>query len=173
MLAVSCAASRSRTQSAEQTAVSQCIETACVAEGRNWAAQEQFVGEEIVETFETVPAGAVAVEVPLMALDSLPEGARFGARDGRVEVVAVRRGGKLRVEARSDSVARAVVRRVRSAATQHSDSAWARAAESRVAESASRESSAAEVTARRRPVGAWWLVVGFVLCAAFLIRWRK
>ena len=171
--AVSCAASRSCTQSTAETVAEQRIETEYVAEEYHRAAQEQFACEETVSTFEPVPAETVAVEVPLAALDSLPEGARFGARDGRTEVVAMRRGDRLVVEAHSDSMVRTVVRTARSEELRHSDSTVARTAENRVAGSFRSQSSTVEHAARSRPGGHWWLAIGVVLGAALLVRFRK
>ena len=171
--AVSCAASRSCTQSTAETVAEQRIEIEYVAEKYHRAEQEQFAREETVSTFEAVPAETVAVEVPLAALDSLPEGARFGACDGRTEVVAMRRGNKLVVEARSDSMARAVVRTIRSEKLRHSDSTVARAVGNRAGSSFRGQSSTVEHAARSRPGGHWWLAIGVVLGAALLVRFRK
>lgn len=171
--AVSCAASRSRTQSTAETVAEQRIENEYVAEKYHRAEQEQFAREESVSTFEAVPAERVVVEVPLAALDSLPEGARFGARDGRTEVVAMRRGDRLVVEARSDSMARAVVRTAHSEELRHSDSTVARTAENRAGSSFRSQSSTVEHAARSRLGGYWWLAIGVVLGAALLVRFRK
>lgn len=171
--AVSCAASRSRTQSTAETVAEQRIETEYVAGTYGRTKQELSAYEETVSTFEPVPAEKVAVEVPLAALDSLPEGARFGARDGRTEVVAMRRGDRLVVEARSDSMARAVVRTIRSEKLRHSDSMVAMVVENRAGSSFRGQSSTVEHAARSRPGGHWWLAIGVVLGAALLVRFRK
>ena len=171
--AVSCAASRSCTQSTAETVAEQRIENEYVAGTYDRTKQELSAYEETVSTFEPVPAERVAVEVPLAALDSLPEGARFGARDGRTEVVAMRRGDKLVVEARSDSMARAVVRTARSEELRHSDSTVARVVENRADSSFRGQSSTVEHAARSRPGGHWWLAIGLVLGIVLLVGFRK
>lgn len=171
--AVSCAASRSRTQSTEKTVAEQYVENEYVTEAYNRVEQKLFVREESVSAFEAVPAETVAMKVPLAALDSLPEGARFGARNGRMEVAAVRRGDQLVVEARSDSIARAVVWTTRCEELRYSDSTLARVAESQAAGTHRCESSTVERTARSRPGGHWWLAAGLVLGAALFVRFEK
>jgi len=174
LLAVSCAASRNRTHSAaEQTVASQKVENLRTEEKNGRTTFGSLVREETVSMFEAVPAQAVAVEVPLAALDSLPEEARFGARNGRTEVIAIRRGDKLMVEARSDSLARAAVRTTRCEVLQHGDSVFSKVAETRIADSLCRESFTEETSARNRPAGLWWLAAGFVLCAVLFIRRRR
>ncbi len=57
-----------------------------------------------------VAGGCAEVVVPLRRLDSLPDGARFAAREDRTTVEALRRGDELVVTARSDSAMRRTVR---------------------------------------------------------------
>lgn len=176
VLSVSCAASRSRTQSLqERTSVSQRTEVQVSTEHAAHAVSERSFREECVVAQESVPGGRAVVAVPLAALDSLPEGAGFGAREGRTAVAVRRLGDELVVEARSDSVARRVMRTKRFEVRTDRDSSDRRTFESAVsAADTLRSDSRAETDAsRRRCAGWWWFAAGFVVCAVLLVRLRR
>ena len=70
--AVSCAASRSSSQSsAERSAVSRRIEFGQAAEEHGRTVYEETLREEVVTTCAYVPAESVAAEVALAVLDSM------------------------------------------------------------------------------------------------------
>lgn len=152
------------------------VETGCDVRMGGRATRDRFVCEETEILFETVPAGSVAVEVSLASLDSLPEGARFGARDGRVELAVVRRGDRLSFEARSDSLARQTVRSSRTEAVRRSDTVSVRTAAQRTVavDSLRCDSAVVEtVTVPCRSSGRWWFLAGVVLCLLFFVRLRR
>ena len=133
-------------------------------------------GEEVVTTCAYVPAESVAAEVPLTALDSLPEGARFVVREGRLELSAERQGDKLLLGARSDSLARRTEHRSRSVAVRHCDTVRRCTAQHGVvAADTLRSSSAVAEAERSRPRGGgWWrFAAGFGLCVVLLALLRR
>ncbi|MDE6876900.1 MAG: hypothetical protein K2P00_03655, partial [Alistipes sp.] len=113
--------------------------------------------------------------VPLAALQELPEGARFVARQGPLAVETRRRGDTLVVTARSDSLPRKVVRTVRTEIRRQRDSAATRCSEYRTqtADSIRRESRTETVAAPARSCGRWWFVAGAVCCAAVFAGIRR
>lgn len=78
------------------------------AMSQEWA--EAMMYESCVETYDTLAAGQAVLAVPLADVGALPPGAGFGCRDGRLSLAVRCRGDTLVVEARSDSVPRAVMR---------------------------------------------------------------
>lgn len=116
-LFVACAASRSRSQHDFQARHSAVVaermqETlrsdTLAAQWRERAAVA--VSESRIETCDTVAAARAVLVVPLAGVQALPPGAGFAVREGRLSVSAQRRGDTLVVEARSDSMLRAVTR---------------------------------------------------------------
>ena len=120
-------------------------------------------------------AREVAAAVPLAALQELPEGARFVARQGPLAVETRRRGDTLVVTARSDSLPRKVVRTIRTEIRRQRDSAATRCSEYRTqrADSIRRESRTETVAAPARSCGRWWFVAGAVCCAAVFAGIRR
>lgn len=116
-LFVACAASRSRAQHDFQERHSAVVaermqETlrsdTLAAQWRERAAVA--VSESRIETCDTVAAARAVLVVPLAGVQALPPGAGFAVREGRLSVSAQRQGDTLVVEARSDSMLRAVTR---------------------------------------------------------------
>ena len=175
--AVSCAASWSSSQSsAERSAVSRRIEFGQAAEEHGRTVYEETLREEVVTTCAYVPAESVAAEVALAVLDSLPEGARFVVREGRLELSAERRGDKLLLGARSDSLARRTEHRSRTVAVRHCDTVRRCTAQHGVvAADTLRSSSAVAEAERSRPRGGgWWrFAAGFGLCVVLLALLRR
>lgn len=175
--AVSCAASRSSVRSSsERSFVSRCVETDCLTRVCDRATWEAVVRQETETFFEPVPAASVAMEVPLSAFDSLPEGVRFAVHEGRLELSAERRGDRLVLGARSDSLARKTLRSSRTETVRRSDTVTVRTTEHRsvAVDSLCCASAVAETAAApSRFAGRWWFVAGFVLCALFSVRLRR
>lgn len=167
--AVSCSVSRGgiRTEQ-QQAAVSQRAEDVRSAAASSHVAGERFVCEETAAVFETVPAGYAATAVPLAALPSLPEGARFAARQGSLAVEARRCGDTLVIAARSDSLPRRVVRAVRTEIRRHCDSAAVRFSERRTAAADNiRQECRAETVPPPSRGGRWgYFLAGIAVCAA-------
>lgn len=172
--AVSCAASRSNARTAHR-AVSQRSEELRSSAASSYRAGEEALREEIIVDSEPVPAREVAAAVPLAALQELPEGARFVARQGSLAVAAQRRGDTLVVTARSDSLPRKAVRTVRTEIRRQRDSSATRCSEYRAqtADSIRQESRTETVAAPARSCGRWWFVVGAVCCAAVFAGIRR
>lgn len=116
-LFVACAASRSRSQhdfQARHSAVAvermqemqRCDTLRSLCRSR----ETMSVCESRIETCDTVAAARAVLVVPLAGVHALPSGAGFAVREGRLSVSAQRRGDTLVVEARSDSMLRAVTR---------------------------------------------------------------
>jgi len=174
-LAVSCAASRSRTRSSqERIAARQQSVAEHIATTEEQARTEWAYREERIETQEHVPEERVRMTIALATLDSLPEGGRYAARAGRTEVTAVRRGDRLVIEARSDSLRRqtTLAKRV---AVRRRDTSEVRTSDCRISttDSLGNESSTERTSVRSRPAGRWWLIAGFVLCAALFIQRKR
>ena len=152
------------------------VETGCDVRMGGRATRDRFVCEETEILFETVPAGSVAMEVPLSAFDSLPEGVRFAVHEGRLELSAERRGDRLVLGARSDSLARKTLRSSRTETVRRSDTVTVRTAEHRsvAVDSLRCDSAVAEtVTVPCRSSGRWWFLAGVVLCLLFFVRLRR
>ncbi len=114
---VSCAATHSRTQRMQrrvETMERERLELGRRSDRRETAQRSgsRTAAEHEVRLVTTGPVagGCAEVVVPLRRLDSLPDGARFAAREGRTTVEALRRGDELVVTARSDSAMRRTVR---------------------------------------------------------------
>ncbi len=173
-LAVSCVASRNRAQSLRELDVACRSEVESSAECVERTFSERMFREECIVEQEGIAAGRAAVAIPLAALDSLPEGAVFGAREGHTAVAVRRAGDKLVVEARSDSVARTVTQVRRFEMRESRDSAACRTVGSAVSttDTLHSEFRSRSVAARRSSAGWWWFAAGFALCAVLLV-WLK
>ena len=111
---VACAASRSRSQHdfqarqrveavEERQRCDTLVASSCDRE-------TTAVCESRVETYEAVAAQRAVLTVPLAEAEVLPSGAVYARREGALSVAVRCRGDTLIVEARSDSMQRAVTR---------------------------------------------------------------
>ncbi len=72
-------------------------------------AQEQMQAEQTTtrqEYSEPVPAESATTTIPTSSLLNLPDGAKFGAQNGRASVEAERQGDEIIVRGKCDSIAR-------------------------------------------------------------------
>lgn len=116
-LTLACTASRSRSQydaqarrsvvAADRMQELQHADTLS-AIFREWEGAAMY--ETCVETYDTLAAGRAVLAVPLADVGVLPPGAGFARREGHLSLAVRCRGDTLVVEARSDSVPRAVMR---------------------------------------------------------------
>lgn len=129
-----------------------------------------------------MPEAETAVAIPLDRLDSLPEGAQFASRSGRVTVEARRRGGELVITARSDSLMRRVLRLERlENRSGESAETLRRSLEERSTDSLERVAALSTARTeerqshRSRPaLRGWWFAAGAVAGVALLtVRRRK
>ncbi len=181
---VACAASRSRSQhdfQARQSAgaVERMQELqrrdTLVASSRD--RETAAVYESRVETYEAVAAQRAVLAVPLAEAALLPPGAVFARCEGGLAVAVRCRGDTLIVEARSDSMQRAVTRveRRETRSRRQCDSVASAVQETRLrcsVDSLARsevrivgERTRAAPAARR----GWWFAAGAAVCALLLV----
>lgn len=182
---VACAASRSRSQHdfqarqrVEAVEERQRCDTLVAA---SCDRETTAVCESRVETYEAVAAQRAVLTVPLAEAEVLPPGAMFARREGALSVAVRCRGDTLIVEARSDSMQRAVTRveRRETRSRRQCDSVASAAQELRQrcsVDSLSR-SEVQVVGARMRAAPAarcWrWFAVGAAACALLLVGLRR
>ena len=185
---VACAASRSRSQhdfQARQSAVAvermQELQRCDTLVALSCDREATAVCESRVETYEAVAAQRAVLTVPLAEAEVLPPGAVFARREGALSVAVRCRGDTLIVEARSDSMQRAVTRveRRETRSRRQCDSVASAAQELRQrcsVDSLSR-SEVQVVGARMRAAPAarcWrWFAVGAAACALLLVGLRR
>ena len=182
---VACAASRSRSQHdfqarqrveavEERQRCDTLVASSCDRE-------TTAVCESRVETYETVAAQRAVLTVPLAEAEALPPGAVFARREGALSVAVRCRGDTLIVEARSDSMQRAVTRveRRETRSRRQCDSVASAAQELRQRCSVDSlwRSEVQVVGARTRASPAvrrgWWFAAGAAACALLLVGLRR
>lgn len=182
---MACAASRSRSQhhfQAQQHVVAveerqRCDTLVALSCDRETTA----VCESRVETYEAVAAQRAVLTVPLAEAETLPPGAVFARREGALSVAVRCRGDTLIVEARSDSMQRAVTRverrEIRSRRQCDSVASAAQEVRQRCSVDSLSRSEVQVVGERTRAAPAvrrgWWFAAGAAACALLLVGLRR
>ena len=144
---------------------------------------------ELRETFsETVPASVASLTIPAGSLIDLPDGAKYGASEGRATVEIQRLGDTFVATGRCDSVARQCARYERQVSRQRNSidslNSVVRALDSRLAQmtfesrSNSTETNCSATVAKASPSrGGRWLAagaaIGVVATTVVLTLWRR
>lgn len=114
LLTAACGAIKNTASEQSTTTLSACRNTqlevqAAAAHDVQRHAQEQMLTEQTTtrqEYAEPVPEESAMATIPTSSLLDLPDGAKFGARNGRASVEAERQGDEIVVRGKCDSIAR-------------------------------------------------------------------